>query len=71
MPLLASMGAMWFPTTINSVMFLWSVVGELMYLPKVKVGSGFERDKCNTRPADVLVLNWFLGKPAAFDHTIT
>ena len=38
---------------------------------QVEVGSGFGHDKCNTRPADVLVPNWSLGKPAAFDHTIT
>ena len=38
---------------------------------QVEVGSGFGHDKCNTRPADVLVPNWSLGKPAAFDLTIT
>ena len=43
-----------------------------MYLPaQVEVGSGFGHDKCNTRPADVLVPNWSLGKPAAFDLTVT
>ncbi|KAL5496766.1 hypothetical protein EMCRGX_G013124 [Ephydatia muelleri] len=36
-------------------------------MAQVKVGSGFGHDKCNTRPADVLVANWSLGKPAAFD----
>ena len=30
-------GGMWFPATINSVMFLWSVVGELMYLPRLRL----------------------------------
>ena len=38
---------------------------------KVEVGSGFGHDKHNTRPADVLVPNWSLRKPAAFDLTIT
>ena len=38
---------------------------------QVEVGSGFEHDKCNTRPADALVPNWSHGKPAAFDLTIT
>ena len=38
---------------------------------QVKVGSGFGHDKCNTRPADVLVPNWSLGKQAAFDLTVT
>ena len=38
---------------------------------QVEVGSGFGHDKCNTRLADVLVPNWSLGMPAAFDLTIT
>ena len=38
---------------------------------QAEVGSGFGHDKHNTRPADVLVPNWSLGKPAAFDLTIT
>eukprot|EP00731_Ephydatia_muelleri_P019621 Em0012g446a len=38
---------------------------------QVEVGSGFGHDKRNTRPAHVLVPNWSLGKPAAFDLTIT
>ena len=38
---------------------------------QVEVGSGFGHDKHNTRPADILVPNWSLGKPAAFDLTIT
>ena len=38
---------------------------------QVEVGSGFRHDKRNTRLADVLVANWSLGKPAAFDLTIT
>ena len=37
---------------------------------QVKVGSGFGHDKCNTRPADVIVPNWSLRKPATFDLTI-
>ena len=40
---------------------------------QVEVGSGFGHDKRNTRPADVTaeVPNWSLGKPAAFDLTVT
>ena len=38
---------------------------------RVAVGSGFGRDQRNTRPADVLVPNLSLGKPAAFDLTVT
>ena len=35
------------------------------------MGSGQGHDRLNSRPADVLVKNWHLGKPAAFDLTIT
>eukprot|EP00731_Ephydatia_muelleri_P003120 Em0001g3120a len=38
---------------------------------QVEVGSGQGHDRLNSRPADVLVQNWHLGKPAAFDLTIT
>ncbi|KAL5475034.1 hypothetical protein EMCRGX_G027081 [Ephydatia muelleri] len=38
---------------------------------QVEVGSGQGHDRLNSRPADVLVKNWHLGKPAAFDLTIT
>ena len=38
---------------------------------QVEVGSGQGHDRLNFRPADVLVKNWLLGKPAAFDLTIT
>ena len=36
--------------------------------PQLKMG-GWSRD--HTRPADVLVPNWVLGKPAAFDLSVT
>eukprot|EP00731_Ephydatia_muelleri_P012402 Em0006g1296a len=38
---------------------------------QVEVGSGLGLDRLHSRPADVLVNNWHLGKPAAFDLTIT
>ncbi|KAL5505862.1 hypothetical protein EMCRGX_G007399 [Ephydatia muelleri] len=38
---------------------------------QVEVGSGQGHDRLNSRPADVLVKNWHLGKHAAFDLTIT
>ena len=38
---------------------------------QVEVGSGFGTDKSHTQPADILVKNWVLGKPAAFDLTVT
>ena len=36
----------------------------------MEVGSGLGHDEQRTRPADVLVPNWDLGKPAAFDLTV-
>ena len=36
--------------------------------PQLEMG-GWSRDR--TRPADVLVPNWVLGKPAAFDLSVT
>ena len=36
----------------------------------VKVGNGLGLDRLPYRPADVLINNWHLGKPAAFDLTI-
>ena len=35
----------------------------------MKVGSGLGYDERRTQPAEVLVPNWNLGKPAAFDLT--
>ena len=37
----------------------------------VEAGSDLGRDQRRTRPADVLVPDWMLGKPAAFDITVT
>ena len=37
----------------------------------IEAGSGLGHNQCRTRPADVLVPDWMLGKPAAFDITIT
>ncbi|KAL5469225.1 hypothetical protein EMCRGX_G030449 [Ephydatia muelleri] len=37
---------------------------------QVEVGSGLGLDRLHSHPADVLV-NWHLGKPAAFDLTVT
>ncbi|KAL5473429.1 hypothetical protein EMCRGX_G027913 [Ephydatia muelleri] len=37
---------------------------------QVEVGNGFGHGKRNTKPADALVPNWSLGKPAAFDLTV-
>ena len=38
---------------------------------RVEAGSGLGHDQRLTRPADVLVPDWMIGKPAAFDITVT
>ena len=38
---------------------------------QVEMGSGWGSVKSRTRPADVLILNWSLGKPVALDLTVT
>ena len=38
---------------------------------QVEAGSGLGHDQCHTQPADVLVPDWVLGKPATFDITVT
>ena len=38
---------------------------------QVEVGSGYGLHEHNKQPADVLAANWMLGKPAAFDSTVT
>ena len=38
---------------------------------RVEAGSGLGLDQHRTRPVDVLVPDWMLGKPAAFDITVT
>ena len=38
---------------------------------KVEVGNNLSRDPSKTRPADILLPNWFLGRTAALDVSIT
>ena len=38
---------------------------------RIEAGSGLGLDQRHTQPADVLVPDWMLGKPAAFDITVT
>ena len=38
---------------------------------QVEVGYGSSSEERHTRPADVLAANWMMGKPAAFDFTVT
>ena len=37
----------------------------------MEVRSGLRHDARRTQPADALLPNWVLGKPAAFDLTVT
>ena len=37
---------------------------------QLEVGYGLGVDKRHSRPADILVQNWIIGKPAAFDFTV-
>ena len=55
---------MWFPATTNCVMSLWSPAGELI------LASRMGSNHSHTHPADLLVPNWVLGKPAAFDLSV-
>ena len=38
---------------------------------KVEVGNNLSRDHSKIRPADILLTNWFLGRTAALDVSIT
>ena len=38
---------------------------------KVEAGSNLTLDHSHSHPADILVLNWSVGKPAAFDLSVT
>ena len=37
---------------------------------QLEVGHGYGADSLLSRPADILVPNWMIGKPAAFDLTV-
>ena len=39
--------------------------------PQVEAGSGLGHEGHRTRPADILIPHWDLGKPAALDRTVT
>ena len=46
-----------------------TMVGNEKFFPVVGCGLGV--DKRHSRPADIRVQNWIIGKPAAFDFTVT
>ena len=37
---------------------------------QLEVGRGYGADSSLSRPVDILVPNWTIGKPAAFDLTV-
>ena len=63
---------MWSLTTTNYMMSLQSPVGELIWVSRQKwVAMSCTPNHNHTRPADLLVPNWVLGKPAAFILSVT
>ena len=44
----------------------WACLG-----PQVEAGSGLGHEGHRTRPTDILIPHWDLGKPAALDLTVT
>ena len=65
-PSLANMEGMWFRDTISSGMCFMTSANVLAWVHVWKWVVGRQ-----SRPADVLVPNWDLGKPAAFDLSVT
>ena len=47
------------------------IIGYAHLSVKVEAGSYLSKDHSHTSPADILVPNWSLGKPAAFDLSVT
>ena len=56
---------MWFPTTTNCVMSLRSPASKWV------MGNNLTNHHSHSRSADLLVPTWVLGKPAAFDLSVT
>ena len=54
---------------------LWDVISQFCHRARLggqlEVSCGLGVDKRHSRPADILVQNWIIGKPAAFDFTVT
>ena len=56
----------------NQVRYIFAAFGcRTHLLVKVEVGYGLSTGHVNSCPADVLVLGWDRGKPAAFDVAVT
>ena len=64
---------MWSHATIGYETYSWSPAGELALVPELKqeVVLGMTNIIHDLLSADMLVPDWVLGKPAAFDITVT
>ena len=49
----------------------WGMPFHSSAIEQLEVGCGLGADKRHSRPADILVQNWIIGKPAAFDLIVT
>ena len=70
MQLPASMVVMWYPVIIE----LGTYCGDLLsgtHRVKVEVSNNLSKNHSKTHPADVLLHNWFTGRTAALDVSIT
>ena len=66
----ANMVEMWSPATTRSEILVETCRRAHIGV-QVEVGNNLTHDHNKTRPADILLSNWFLGKPAALDVSIT
>ena len=71
MQLPASMVGIWSPAIIGLGTAWWRPVVWAHIGVEVEVGNNLSRDHSKTRPADVLLPNWVLGRTAALDVSIT
>ena len=69
-PTVVSMEGMWFRTIISSGMFFLDFCQRACLGPCLEMGYGAGSNS-QSRPADVLIPNWDLGIPAAFDLSVT
>ena len=68
-PSVVSMEGMWFCAIKSSGMFFFDFCQCACLGPHLEMGCGAGSNS-QSRPADVLVPNWDLGKPAAFDLSV-
>ena len=70
-PSVVSMEGMWFRAIISSGMFFLDFCQRACLGSRLEMGCGAGYTNSQSRPADVLVPNWDLGKPAAFNLSVT